>query len=55
MLAGLAKRDDVQIVSMLCVGHVDDLLAQQTKDVDSLLAVGDAGVFLGDVKCIHKK
>ena len=44
----LAKGNDVYFVSALCVGHVHNLLEQQTKEIDSHLAVGHPIIFLSD-------
>ena len=44
----LAKGNDVYIISALCVRHVHDLPEQQTKEIDSHLAVGHTIIFLSD-------
>ena len=53
MSCGLAKRDDVQIVSPLCVGHVHDLSGQQTNEIDPLLAIDQTVVFLSDDRSVE--
>lgn len=42
----------MQIISALCIGHVNDLPGQQTDEVDSLFTVGQAIVFPGDDRAI---